>query len=272
MLLLRDIRSGDSPQHSGRRAWALDPRTPRRRVSVEIGTPTATSPFTRREASAIGPGRRLLRMESAFRTTPRTVGARTSFVPPTGGDRGRHAILGVGADYEGLTEPLVDRLSLYAQGRLAFEIRFVVSAAGDRLELARVRGAVAHRLGTRICARAPLWKRCSSTTSSFRCSSSLANGLWPAPIAIGIVDRWGTRRRDRGGSAMGDVRTAVDQDRPFVVSGLQVRDLRAQVAAEDLGGPQSAFFRVWEKTAFGFSFIAVAIGPSDAAQCGPMIS
>ena len=34
----------------------------------------------------------------------------------------------------------------------------------------------------------------------------------------------------------------------------------------------SAFSRVWEKTAFGFSFIAVAIGPSDAAQCGPMIS
>jgi hypothetical protein len=29
---------------------------------------------------------------------------------------------------------------------------------------------------------------------------------------------------------------------------------------------------VWEKTAFGFSFIAVAIGPSDAAQYGPMIS
>ena len=29
---------------------------------------------------------------------------------------------------------------------------------------------------------------------------------------------------------------------------------------------------VCEKTAFGFSFIAVAIGPSDAAQCGPMIS
>jgi len=37
-------------------------------------------------------------------------------------------------------------------------------------------------------------------------------------------------------------------------------------------GPHSAFSRVWEKTAFGFSFIAVAIGPSDAAQCGPMIS
>jgi hypothetical protein len=29
---------------------------------------------------------------------------------------------------------------------------------------------------------------------------------------------------------------------------------------------------VREKTAFSFSFIAVAIGPSDAAQCGPMIS
>ena len=27
-----------------------------------------------------------------------------------------------------------------------------------------------------------------------------------------------------------------------------------------------------ENTAFGFSFIDVAIGPSDAAQCGPMIS
>src|SRR5437660_10765269 len=34
-------------------------------------------------------------------------------------------------------------------------------------------------------------------------------------------------------------------------------------------GPHSAFSRVREKTAFGFSFIAVAIGPSDAAQCGP---
>src|SRR4051794_38945960 len=37
-------------------------------------------------------------------------------------------------------------------------------------------------------------------------------------------------------------------------------------------GPHAAFFRVREKTAFGFSFIAVAIGSSDAAQCGPMIS
>jgi hypothetical protein len=37
-------------------------------------------------------------------------------------------------------------------------------------------------------------------------------------------------------------------------------------------GPQSACSSVLEKTAYGFSFIAVAIGPSDAAQCGPMIS
>ena len=37
-------------------------------------------------------------------------------------------------------------------------------------------------------------------------------------------------------------------------------------------GPHSAVCSVWEKTAFGFSLIAVAIGPSDVAQCGPMIS
>jgi len=47
--------------------------------------------------------------------------------------------------------------------------------------------AVAHCFGTRICARAPLLKRSSSTTSRLRCSPSSANGLWPAPIAIGTV-------------------------------------------------------------------------------------
>ena len=37
-------------------------------------------------------------------------------------------------------------------------------------------------------------------------------------------------------------------------------------------GPHPASFSVREKTAFGFSFIEVAIGPSDALQWGPMIS
>src|SRR4051795_5661715 len=45
--------------------------------------------------------------------------------------------------------------------------------------------SVTYRFGTRICARAPLAKRSSATTSSFRCSPSSANGLRPAPIAIG---------------------------------------------------------------------------------------
>src|SRR3954467_10268249 len=34
---------------------------------------------------------------------------------------------------------------------------------------------------------------------------------------------------------LGEIRAAVDQDRPFVVPSLEVRDLRGQVAAEDLG-------------------------------------
>ena len=90
------------------------------------------------------------------------------------------------------------------------------------------------------------------------------------------------RNRDRGqlvlvdqaeaGQRLGEVGAAVDQDRPFVVPSLQLRDRCAQIPAEDLGRSPVAFFSVREKTAFGFSFIAVAIGPSDAAQCGPMIS
>jgi hypothetical protein len=45
-------------------------------------------------------------------------------MPLTSGDRGWHAILGVGADHEELTEPLVDRLSFYVQRRIEVEIRF----------------------------------------------------------------------------------------------------------------------------------------------------
>jgi hypothetical protein len=37
-------------------------------------------------------------------------------------------------------------------------------------------------------------------------------------------------------------------------------------------GPRRALFWVWEKTALGRSFIAIAIGRPEAAQCGPMIS
>src|SRR4051794_1459208 len=37
-------------------------------------------------------------------------------------------------------------------------------------------------------------------------------------------------------------------------------------------GPHPPLASVWEKTAFGFSFIAVVTGPSDAAECRPMIS
>ncbi len=39
----------------------------------------------------------------------------------------------------------------------------------------------------------------------------------------------------QAGQRLGEVGAAVDQDRPFVVPSLQVRDLRAQVPAEDLG-------------------------------------
>jgi hypothetical protein len=119
---------------------------------------------------------------------------RTSSMPPTGGDQGRHAILGVGADHhESPSHPWTDS-PFTCTGGSRSKSASSFPAAPDRLELALRANwpstlAVAHRLGTRICARAPLRKRCSSTTSSFRCSSSLANGLWPAPIAIGIVDR-----------------------------------------------------------------------------------
>jgi hypothetical protein len=49
---------------------------------------------------------------------------RTSSMQPTSGDRGRQAILGVGADHHELTEPPVDRLSLHVHRRVEVEIRF----------------------------------------------------------------------------------------------------------------------------------------------------
>ncbi len=52
----------------------------------------------------------------------------TSFLPRRSGDRGQHAILGVSADYQELTEPLLDRLSLYAHRRIEVEIRFGLSS------------------------------------------------------------------------------------------------------------------------------------------------
>ncbi len=39
----------------------------------------------------------------------------------------------------------------------------------------------------------------------------------------------------QAGQRLGEVGTAMNQNRPFVISGLEVRDLRAQVPAEDLG-------------------------------------
>ena len=103
----------------------------------------------------------------------------------------------------------------------------------DRRALSGSVRAVAQRFGTRICARAPLRKRCSSTTSSFRCSPVRE---WAAPRAdrdrdsrqLVFVDEAKACQR------LGEVGAAVDQDRPFVVSSLQVRDLRGQVPAEDL--------------------------------------
>ena len=62
-------------------------------------------------------------------------------------------------------------------------------------------------------------------------------GEWAAPRA----DRNRDRRQlvfvdeAQAGQRLGEVGAAVDQDRPFVVPSLQVRDLRAQVPAEDLG-------------------------------------
>ena len=64
----------------------------------------------------------------------------------------------------------------------------------------------------------------------------------------------------------------MDQDGSLAVPSLQVRDLRTQVPAVDLGRSPFRLLKGVEKTAFGVSFIAVAIGPSDAAQCGPMVS
>src|ERR687889_603868 len=129
-----------------------------------------------------------------------------------------------------------------------------------------------HCLGTRICARAPLWKRSSSRTSNFRCCFSSANGLWPAPIAIGTVVSWYSSTRPRWVS---DLAKSGPPWTRIVPS--SSRALSSAIAAPSSppkisAGPHSAFSRVREKTAFGFVFIAVAIGPSDAAQCGPMIS
>src|SRR3954465_12405616 len=72
-------------------------------------------------------------------------------------------------------------------------------------------------------------------TSSFRCSSSPANGLRPVPIAIGTVVSWYSSTRPRRVSDLAMSGAAVDEDRPLVVPSLQLRDLRAQVPAEDLG-------------------------------------
>jgi hypothetical protein len=49
---------------------------------------------------------------------------RTSSTPPTSGEQGRHAILGLGADHQELVELPVDRLTLYADRRIEVEIRF----------------------------------------------------------------------------------------------------------------------------------------------------
>jgi hypothetical protein len=57
-------------------------------------------------------------------------------MPPTSGDQGRHAILGVGADHQELTQPPADRLSVYVHRRIEGEIRFDPSSGRDRLELA----------------------------------------------------------------------------------------------------------------------------------------
>ena len=78
------------------------------------------------------------------------------------------------------------RLRASEPGYVRPHIRVVVDRAG-----------VTYRFGTRICPRAPLEKRFSSTTSSLRCSSSSANGLRPAPIAIGTVISWYSSTRPR---------------------------------------------------------------------------
>ena len=102
--------------------------------------------------------------------------------------------------------------------------------------------------------------------------SRSANGLRPAPIAIGTVVSWYSSTRP---SRVSDLAKPGPPWTRIVPS--SSRAFRSAIAAprsppKISTGPQSAFSRVRENTAFGFSFIAVAIGPSDAAQCGPMIS
>src|SRR5918994_805576 len=70
-------------------------------------------------------------------------------------------------------------------------------SGGHRLRVVADQATVPHRFGTRICASAPLEKRSSSITSSFKCSSSSANGLRPAPMAIGTVVSWYSSSRAR---------------------------------------------------------------------------
>src|SRR4051794_30273325 len=105
-------------------------------------------------------------------------------------------------------------------------------------------GTVAHRFGTRICARAPLWKRSSSTTSSFRCSSSSANGLRPVPIAIGTVVSWYSSMRPRrvidlAKSGPPWTRTVPSSSRAFS-SAISAPRSPPKISA----GPHSAFSRV----------------------------
>src|SRR4051794_12455424 len=165
---------------------------------------------------------------------------------------------------------LIDRVEVPVLERPQRDVHLANPKGVPALKVSLRRSRRDH-FGTRICASAPLWKRSSSTTSSFRCSRSSANGLCPTPIAIGTVVSWYSSTSPRRVSELAKwgppwTRIVPSSSRAFRSA------IAARTSPKISAGPQSAFSRVWEKTAFGFSFIAVAIGPSDAAQCGPMIS
>ena len=74
------------------------------------------------------------------------------------------------------------------------------------------------------------------------------------------------------GHGLGEIRSSVDEDRAVLVTSLQVGDRSAEVSPEDLGRAPICAFQCAGEDRLGFSFMKVAIGPSEACQCGPMIS